>query len=178
VILAFCHEARIRKEKAMKEKRVEVKGAFRKNLLLFLGIMVLFCFAGAVQAAQKPSRFQEVKGSSGFIIRDNTTGLEWQRCPYGQIWTGSTCSGAAWQGNWYDAVRITAPGGFRLPTIDELQTLAPYDLNVFPGAGLFWSSSSNASYSGNAWYLFFNYAYVYYGFKSDDFQARLVRGGQ
>jgi hypothetical protein len=75
-------------------------------------------------------------------------------------------------------VRITAPGGFRLPTIDELQTLAPYDLNVFPGAGLFWSSSSNASYSGNAWYLFFNYAYVYYGFKSDDFQARLVRGGQ
>ena len=162
----------------MKEKRVEVKGAFRKNLLLFLGIMVLFCFAGAVQAAQKPSRFQEVKGSSGSIVRDNTTGLEWQRCAYGQSWTGSGCSGAAWRGTWDDAVRITAPGGFRLPTIDELQTLAPYDLNVFPGAGWFWYFSPYAN-SNDAWDLQFYFGHAYNGsLKSDDSQARLVRGGQ
>ena len=163
----------------MKKTQVQVKGRFRENLVVFLGLLVFLCFAGAVQAAQKPSRFQEVKGSSGFIVRDNTTGLEWQRCPYGQIWTGSTCSGAAWQGNWYDAVRITAPGGFRLPTIDELKTLAPYNQNIFPGTDWFWSASLYPANGYYAWGLYFDSGHVrgrsqaYNGGK-----VRYVRGGQ
>ena len=115
----------------MKKAEVHVKECFRKSLVFFWGMLVFFCVAGAVQAAQQPPpRFQEVEGSKGSIVRDSTTGLEWQRCPHGQSWTGSGCSGTPWRGTWNDAVRITAPGGFRLPTIDELKTLAPYDLGV------------------------------------------------
>ncbi|MDY0164273.1 hypothetical protein [Desulfobotulus sp.] len=121
----------------MKKKQVKVKGCFRKNLLLSLGMLVFFGVAGILQAAQQPSRFQPVEGSNESIIRDNSSGLEWQRCPYGQSWTGSGCNGATWQGNWYDAVRITAPGGFRLPTIDELKSLHPYDQRIFPGPYVF-----------------------------------------
>ena len=163
----------------MKEKRAQMKRCFKRNLLLSLGLMVLFCFAGTVQAAQPPlPRFQEVEGSNGSIVRDSTTGLEWQRCPHGQSWTGSGCSGAAWEGTWEDAVRITAPGGFRLPTIDELKTLVPYDLKVFPGDDWFWSSTPGAAHTGSAWYLAFYGGYIYgYGNDSNG-QARLVRGGQ
>ncbi|MDY0164271.1 DUF1566 domain-containing protein [Desulfobotulus sp.] len=166
----------------MKKKMIQEKGSFRNNLLLSLGIMVFFCVAGAVQAAQPPSspppRFQEAEGSNGSIIRDNTTGLEWQRCPYGKGWTGSGCSGRAWRGTWDDAVRVTAPGGFRVPTIDELKTLAPYDQGVFPGNYGFWSSSPHAYDTGDAWGLYFDYgggARNYY--KGNYYQLRLVRSG-
>ena len=168
----------------MKEKRVQMKRCFKRNLLLSLGLMVLFCVAGVVQAAQPPQppppRFQEVAGSNGSIIRDNNTGLEWQRCAYGLSWTGSGCSGAAWEGTWEDAVRITAPGGFRLPTIDELKTLHSYDRSIFPGAKLneFWSSSPDANDIHCAWFFnFYDGSVTSYG-KGDRNLVRLVRGGQ
>jgi hypothetical protein len=177
VILAFCHEASIRKEKVMKEKRVQVKERVRKNLLLFLGLMVLFCFAGAVQAAD--FRFQEVEGSNGSIIRDNTTGLEWQRCPFGQSWTGSDCSGAAWIGRWSAAIRMTASGGFRLPTIDELKTLAPYNQNIFPGTDWFWSASLYPANGYYAWGLYFDSGHVRGRSQAyNGGRVRYVRGGQ
>ncbi|TWI73980.1 uncharacterized protein DUF1566 [Desulfobotulus alkaliphilus] len=166
----------------MKKKTIQEKGAFRNNLLLSLGILVFFCIAGAVQAAEKPQpppRFQEVEGSNGSIVRDNNTGLEWHRCAYGESWTGSGCSGTIWEGKWDDAVRITASGGFRLPTIDELKTLAPYDLSIFPGDYYFWSSSPDVGHSNFAWGLHFNDGRVhYYGRKPNYGQVRLVRVGQ
>ncbi|TWI73981.1 uncharacterized protein DUF1566 [Desulfobotulus alkaliphilus] len=163
----------------MKKKRVQVKGCFRKNMVVLLGVMMVFCVAGAVQAAQKRERFQEVEGSSGSIVRDNNTGLEWQRCPHGQSWTGSGCSGTPWQGKWDDAVRIKAPGGFRVPSIDELKTLAPYDESIFPGGALFWSSSPDAGRSdGAVWHLHFGYGVVASGSKGYYGQLRLVRAGQ
>jgi hypothetical protein len=170
-----------KKGKNMKKKMIGEKGGVRNNLLLSLGIMVFFCFAGVVQAAQpvaEPSRFQEVAGSNGSILRDNNTGLEWQHCAYGQSWTGSGCSGTPWEGKWDDAVRITASGGFRVPTIDELKTLAPYDQSVFPGGGWFWSSSTYAYYSYLAWYLNFKHGGVGTLNKYTDSRVRLVRGGQ
>ena len=154
---------------------------FQKDSAVFLGIMVFFCVAGIAQAAQPPQpppRFQEVEGSHGSIVRDSKTGLEWQRCPYGQSWTGSGCNGEAWRGSWEDALRLTAPGGFRLPTIDELKTLAPYDRGVFPGAGWFWSSSPHAYYIDRAWSLYFNTGHVGSIDKDNGGQARLVRSGQ
>ncbi|MDY0362639.1 MAG: DUF1566 domain-containing protein [Desulforegulaceae bacterium] len=160
----------------MKKKLVQVKGCLRKNLVVFLGMMMVFCVAGAVQAAQQLpdfSRFQELEGSNGSILRDTHSGLEWQRCPYGQSWTGSGCSGTAWRGKWDDAVRITAPGGFRLPTVDELRTLHPYD--IFSGGDFEWSSSSYPYLSGAAWGL--ESGVTAYG-KSNNGRARLVRGGQ
>jgi len=148
---------------------------FRKNLTLFTGVVVLCCAAGSVQAE---SRFQPVAGSNGAILRDNSTGLEWQRCPHGQTWTDSVCSGAAWRGSWYDASTLTAPGGFRVPTIEELRSLAPYDLKVFPSEGWFWSASSISSDSGFAWNFFFINGLAGQGSKKRIGHARLVRVGQ
>ncbi|TYT73209.1 DUF1566 domain-containing protein [Desulfobotulus mexicanus] len=160
----------------MKEKRVQMKGCFKKNLLIVMGLLMFYCSAGVVQAGN--TRFQEVEGSNGSIVRDNNTRLEWQRCPHGQSWTGSGCSGTAWEGPWDYAMRITASAGFRVPTIDELKTLAPYDQNIFPGVYGFWSSSPYAYDSDYAWYLSFSYRHVYGNYKSYAYRVRLVRGGQ
>ena len=67
----------------------------------------------------------DVVGADGGIVRDVVTGLEWQRCAVGQTWNPSTgrCDGWGSLIAWDDAVRETAPGGFRLPTDDELRTL-------------------------------------------------------
>ena len=165
----------------MKKKLVQVKWRFKKNLVVVLGLLLFFCVAGALQAAQQPQSlrlFQEVEGSNGSIIRDSKTGLEWQRCAYGQSWTGSGCSGAAWKGTWHDAVWITAPGGFRVPTIDELTSLAPYDQNVFPGAYWLWSSSLYPADNYYALGLYFGSGGVNFYTKHTDGQVRLVRGGQ
>jgi hypothetical protein len=173
----YCRNI-LKKEKIVKKKRVQVKGCFTKKMVVFLGVMVFFFVAGAVQAAQPvadPSRFQEVAGSNGTILRDNNTGLEWQRCAYGQSWTGSGCSGTPWEGRWDDAVRITAPGGFRVPTVDELNSLAPFDQSIFPGSYWFWSSSSN---DDRAWILNFNCSFVQSISKNGCSELRLVRTGQ
>ena len=165
----------------MKKNTVHAKGYLRKNLAIVLGLLVFFCFAGFVQAAQPPqlpARFQVVANSNGAIVRDNNSGLEWQRCAYGQSWTGSGCSGAAWKGTWHDAVWITAPGGFRVPTIDELTSLAPYDQNVFPGAYWLWSSSLYPADNYYALGLYFGSGGVNFYTKHTDGQVRLVRGGQ
>ena len=162
----------------MNKKQIQAKGCFRKNLLLSLGMLMFLGVSGIVQAAQQPSRFQEVEGSNGSIVRDTTTGLEWQRCPYGQSWTGSGCSGEAWKGSWEDAVRLTAPGGFRLPTISELRTLAPYDHKALPGDYWFWSSSASADFTHLAWCLLFNNGFVSADSKKASQRVRLVRSGQ
>ncbi|TYT74730.1 DUF1566 domain-containing protein [Desulfobotulus mexicanus] len=81
-------------------------------------------------------------------------------------------------GSWYDASPLTAPGGFRLPTIEELRSLAPYDLKVFPSEGWFWSASSISSDSGFAWNFFFINGLAGQGSKKRIGHARLVRVGQ
>ena len=71
----------------------------------------------------------EVIGADGGIVRDVVTGLEWQRCPVGQTWNPSEnrCDGPVLGPtvyfDWYAAMELTASGGFRLPSLQELQTL-------------------------------------------------------
>lgn len=65
---------------------------------------------------------------AGFIENDDdtiislATKLIWQRCSVGQNWNGTTCTGNAKALNWYDAMAL-AKGEWRLPTLDELETL-------------------------------------------------------
>ena len=165
----------------MKEKRVQMKICFRKNLLFFWGMLMFLGVADIAQASQNPAlRFQEVAGSNGAIVRDVVNRLEWQRCPYGQSWTGSGCSGVAWGGSWHDAIEVRAPDGFRLPTIAQLITLDPYDRTIFPGDACFWSSSTYKGSDDYAWNLSLRYGSSNYNGKNDydGYQIRLVRGGQ
>jgi len=66
-----------------------------------------------------------VVGSDCSIVADLVTGLDWQRCSVGQTWNVSTqtCDGEALRFTWEQAMTKTAPGGFRLPTIEELRSL-------------------------------------------------------
>lgn len=69
-------------------------------------------------------RYLPIEGGS--VIRDTVNKLEWQRCLVGQTWNDASqsCDGNAQQYNWYDAIQLTAAGGFGIPTIAELKTLA------------------------------------------------------
>lgn len=55
-------------------------------------------------------------------VTDIHTKLTWQRCSVGQTWTGETCAGEASSFKWDDAMQL-AKDGWRLPTVDELDTL-------------------------------------------------------
>jgi hypothetical protein len=67
----------------------------------------------------------EIRGESNEIIYDRVTGLEWLRYCVGQKWDAKQQKpvGEAEEFVWEDACKQTAPGGFRLPTIDELRSL-------------------------------------------------------
>ena len=67
----------------------------------------------------------EVIGASESIIRDNVTGLEWQRCSVGEAWdiNAQECTGTAIKVYGDDSLNYAAAGGFRLPTAEELHSL-------------------------------------------------------
>ena len=60
------------------------------------------------------------------VVKDTVTGLEWKRCSVGQTWNAETksCDGSTTPFNWYGAKDLSAPGGWRLPTVTELRSLA------------------------------------------------------
>lgn len=147
-------------------------------------------------------------GEDRGIIRDTVNGLEWQRCAVGQTWNpeDETCSGSSSSHRWSEATTLTAPGGFRLPTISELRTLVycssgqpalfgmpsntttcggGYDRptivsEAFPRTtrAWFWSSSPYANASYGAWSVSFYGGNVYGYHKGIDSYVRLVRAGQ
>jgi hypothetical protein len=114
------------------------------------------------------------------IIRDNVTGLEWQKdtAPGTYTWDAALtyCENMALGGN----------SDWRLPTIKELSTLVdssvPYpgptiDASYFPNTV---AASYLAISPSVAWYVDFGYGYVYKNGKteSDRYRVRAVRGGQ
>lgn len=62
---------------------------------------------------------------NGNIIRDLVNNLEWIRCAEGMSWDAElqTCAGTAYSYTYVSASDLKGPSGFRLPTIDELQSL-------------------------------------------------------
>ena len=60
--------------------------------------------------------------TSDGTVTDLQTNLIWQRCSVGRTWTGETCAGKASNFNWDEAMPL-AKDGWRLPTVDELDTL-------------------------------------------------------
>jgi hypothetical protein len=87
-------------------------------------------------------------------------------------------------------VKASALCGFtnwRMPTVDELQGIVhlgrsypAIDPTYFSNtpSSYFWSGSPGAGYSYNAWYVYFDFGDVSYGYRSLDGSVRLVRGGQ
>ncbi|EMY59966.1 Lcl domain-containing protein [Leptospira terpstrae] len=105
-------------------------------------------------------------------VRDNATGLIWQKCSFGQN-NDSTCSSAATPTNWATALTYCSSltlgsKSWRLPNRNELVSL--YDFTkaagptinqiVFPNTvstanGYYWTSTTNAPGTTSAWYVNF-----------------------
>lgn len=66
-------------------------------------------------------------GANDEFVRDEVTGLEWQRCSLGQSWSAATvsCNGTASTFNTAGATPYLTPdaSGWRLPSLTELQSL-------------------------------------------------------
>jgi len=167
-------------------------------------LMVLALLAGqtraqttcnsAIPESAPTSRFT---GNGDSTVTDTATGLTWKRCAEGQAWNGVACTGTAgfhtWQQALQQAETLNTGGGYagytdwRVPNIKELGSIVErkcyspaINETVFPStpSSGFWSASSNAGYSGGAWYVFFYNGYDSVDNKSGDGYVRLVRGGQ
>ena len=102
-------------------------------------------------------------------IKDNTTGLTWQKCSMGQT-NNSTCSGAITYTTWDNALTYcnstlnnlpaSAPRTWRMPNINELQSIEDYtkvtnfgpDADYFPNAaGGGWVSTTHTGILARSW---------------------------
>ena len=94
------------------------------------------------------------------IVRHETTGLEWRRCPEGMSWVANSqwCDGVASEDlTWGEALQVAADAdGWRVPNIKELRSIiercrvdpAINDM-VFPDTPrlFFWSSSPDVLFA-------------------------------
>ncbi len=133
-------------------------------------LVVVAVIFGAYKVYEKKHRAKphtfEVHGGEAY---DAATNLTWQRCQFGQTYTGSGCEGGQ-PGYKFENARTVTQGPWRMPTEAEMKTLIDpdkadkeispaIDNTVFPGinAGTppFWTSSK-AQGGGRGWYVRFN----------------------
>jgi hypothetical protein len=135
------------------------------------------------------SRKAEIAGEP--VVTDNVTGLMWQGCPGGL--TGPSCTiGGAQTNTWDDALAYCdslAWGGYVdwwLPDvyalssiIDAGRVLPAVEPTVFPEttANWYWTSTSAASDSGDAWIIYFGDGSLMSYIKGSACRARCVRSG-
>jgi hypothetical protein len=122
-------------------------------------------------------------------IKDNATGLIWQKCSQGQN-NDATCSGSATTETWANALTycsgLTLAGRtWRLPTVNELGSLLdttktshPSIDTAFPNTvpNGYWSSTTYAPNTYNAWYVNFNSGNVNFSLKANSYYVRCVSG--
>ncbi|NDB00573.1 MAG: DUF1566 domain-containing protein [Betaproteobacteria bacterium] len=158
--------------------------------------------SSSIPLTRPDSRYEPVFGAtpSGSELRDKVTGLIWQRCAIGTVWstTNSTCTPTppattAQKFKWTDALEVArttpasaAAGGraWRLPNHAELYSLperACYgpalNITYFANdpAGWFWSSSPHRGSASMAWIVNTYNGEDYVNNKDYPFFVRLVR---
>ena len=143
------------------------------------------CVAGTIETTPS-SDFTLLEG--GTVVRHDTTGLEWRRCPEGMTWSGGSCTGTASTMTWQAALQhADGVSGWRLPNVKELRSIVErcrinpaINQQVFPDtpSSDFWSSSPYASSTNIAWRVNFYDGDVHWDSKNLNFGVRLVRAGQ
>ncbi len=122
-------------------------------------------------------------GRSGNVVKDNATGLEWQDNE--SILKPWTETGGDTAANY--CASLPPSGEWRLPAIQELQTLVDYSqfkpavtegLFTHISSSYYWSSTTNADYTDSAWIGGFNYGHSNYTSKTFNSYVRCVQGGQ
>jgi hypothetical protein len=130
------------------------------------------------------SRFAVLSAFGGAAVRDNETGLVWEQSPTAPdtfTWLNAQfhCNGLS------TGKRL----GWRLPTLQELASLVDPTVLVGPTlpsghpfsnvqSGKYWSATTNADVTGDAWIVQFNLGNVGYQPQGDLDFVWCVRGGQ
>jgi Protein of unknown function (DUF1566) len=171
------------------------------NRPIFLLFVTLIQATSVVQAAQsctsgipRTAPDNRYLDNNNGTVTDRKTALTWKQCSEGE--TGAACAGGAtlsmdWQSALQTASNSTFAGftDWRLPNVNELQSLlerACYSPAInalrFPGpfnSNYYWSATSGANNSSNAWVVGFFYGDAdRFARKIDTYVVRLVRGGQ
>jgi hypothetical protein len=142
---------------------------------LSLTIMSIAGFVAERAGADAPPGRYVVSTNS---VRDTKTGLVWQRN------VDAETQNSAGAGSYCVALVIDGEVDWRVPTLEELQSLVDYtrvspamDTNAFPAAppDTFWSSTALAGSMDSSWYVDFKDGAMYGGPASDMRRIRCVR---
>ena len=128
------------------------------------------------------SRFTVLAAFGGHAVRDNNTGLVWEKAPDTTV--------RSWGDSTFYCINKNVGGtrGWRLPSVAELVSLidpslpAPFvPVSVFTGVQLdvYWSATTSADFPADAWYMDFSNSNggVHGNLKPDLSLAWCVRGG-
>jgi hypothetical protein len=140
-----------------------------------------------------PPRFTDnsITTPADLTITDNLTGLIWNKNPLPDD-TKKNWQGALDYVKTLNSSNYLGHNDWRLPNINELESLLNHEeanyatwLNGqgFSGfnssnSSYYWSSTTYANNPYYAWYVYFNYGYVYDSNKNFNYYVRCVRGGQ
>ena len=115
-------------------------------------------------------------------VTDNLTGLMWAQ--------NANADGIkTWEEalTYCNGLMLGEHTDWRLPNVKELQSLIDYG-NLGPAlpsghpftgvASHYWSSTTSAYFSDDAWYVYLSYGFVYYDSKGYSFYVWPVRGGE
>jgi hypothetical protein len=124
-----------------------------------------------------------VEKQTALTWKDPETGLEWQcQSPGAMSWHQAL--------EYAESLVLDGKSDWRLPTVSELETLLDrsvlyYELRPivrkevpFRDALSYWSSTTFAEQTNNAWIVMFDGAYVLSYYKSNRYHIRCVRGLQ
>lgn len=165
---------------------------------------LLICAAASTATAEQicnTENFPLSLPTARFIVNDDATlsdtgtDLMWQRCAWGQEWTGDVCEGEPLTMTWSDAKQLAdktnADGtwfynDWRLPNVRDLASIVERqcrdprtNLELFPNtpASFFWTSTTRpgSEAESDAYALSFGPEGVEHRPQSEQYHVRLVR---
>lgn len=114
--------------------------------------LTLITIAGQVDAGSLTSDFTDNRDGT---VTQNSTGLIWMRCKYGESWTGSACSGTAIPFTWKEANAFTFSFGgksdWRLPSIAEANSIFDSGNIFLNGYDFLWSATPAVLSNTSSW---------------------------
>jgi len=135
------------------------------------------CVRGSAADYTDNGRYTVIGDPGQEVVIDNATSLEWAKVhATGQTWQQALAH--------CESLDHGGHADWRLPNVNELRSLANVDMESpateFPDmpSEHFWSSSSMANSTGAGWFVQFEDGYIYGVVKSNEHNARCVRGSR